>query len=200
MTKQNLIDLIIHRLAGGDLVPEQIGKFHPGVVEKFVDTIYSAILYSIYRSNDSSLDLYTKQYSVAVSTDTVVNRNYITLPAPVVELPDNKGIRMITAKQDHSFSIPVVSQQFLAAFNGMDIRFMHEDPFAWSVGNRIYFHNLDADMTSLYLTIVVPFSTYADSDVINIPSSKGMDLVDMVFQAMIKVPEEDVANDNNTKR
>lgn len=200
MTKQQLIDAIIHRLAGGDLVPEQIGKFHPVVVEKYVDSVWASILYQVYRKNDGSLDLYTKTYSATVLTDTALALDYVSLPVQVVELPDNNGIRMISAKQDQSWSVPLVPQQYQSAYANMEISEVHDDPFAFVVGSKIYFKNLDRDVTQMLLSLVIPFSAYDDDDNVYIPSSRGMDLMDMVYRAMLQVPEEDMANDNNTKR
>jgi hypothetical protein len=71
MTKAQLRDLVKDYLAGGNCPPEIKGKYHPIIIERYIEMSYNDIVNeSIQKSGDYSiLDGCTKPYVVPVVYD-----------------------------------------------------------------------------------------------------------------------------------
>lgn len=200
MTIQNIIDAVIHRMAGGDMTPEQIGKYHPGVVKRFLSVVFNDVMYTLYRQNDPSIDLYAREYERVVDYSSTRDLKYITLPVKIIELPLNKGIRMVSYTQDQTTEIPIISQQAQSSMANMDVGLMDNDVYGFMVGDTIYLRNLDPFVSRLLVNVIPAIDEYDDDDDLYLPSGQGTKIVDMVCQLMVGLQEEDVKNDNNTTR
>ena len=200
MTKRNLVDLIIHRLAGGSVSSDLIGKYHVEVVAKFASTAMNSVFFDLFRSNESLLDMYTKDYTVSIVEDTALDAYYSTLPAQIVQLPGNAGIRMITPKQDPSTIIPVVPSLSVSSLSNLEVCNICDTMYGFLVNDKVYYRNKFDDFTVVLMKLVVPLEEYAWTDEIYLPSGKGMEIVNMVSELMLNMPPEDMKNDNNSER
>ena len=85
MTKQEWVDLIKDRLAGGDAPQEIKGKYHPEIIAKHIGVAYKSIIYEAYKEakrlgEESNLQNYVKAYTVSVAKDTTRDQYYSDLP------------------------------------------------------------------------------------------------------------------------
>lgn len=200
MTKIEIIELVQHRAAGGDMTADLLGKFHENVVEKALTGIINQVLFDLFRTNNSALDYFAKGYSVNVSHDTAGDLYYITLPKNVVQLPNNSGVRMVTPRKGQDYSIPIVPAQAQDTIEGLEVGLIDNKAYGFIEQNKVYFRNFDKSMTSLYVKIIIPFEEYADTDEVMIPGERLPQILDYCHGFLLNVPPEDVRNDNNTKQ
>ena len=98
MTKAQLVDLFLDRLAGGDAPDEIRGKFHPLVIAKYIDVAYANFLeQTSLRARQTmdflNLDYYRKTFtSVDVLNDSDRDEKYSQLPVPIVQLSGQESI------------------------------------------------------------------------------------------------------------
>jgi len=198
MNKLQVIDAVIHRMAGGNVTPDIMGKYHPEMVAKYITEAMNSVLYDIYRNDEASLDLYSKEYSVSVSNDVTLDLYYSTLPAKIVELPMNAGIRLVTNKQDQTSSIDLVPANQQPVLGNLDVAIMDNKPWCHLAQNKLFYHNWDPDIENVLMKLVIPFEEYGDTDNIYLPSGKGVDIFNLVQTLFLQMPPEDFRNDNNS--
>jgi len=90
MTKEEWVYLIIDNLAGSDESHEQKRRFHPQMIEKYLDAAFTALVAAPEPRGEFAgswkLDALTKVYCVKCECDNKRKKSYITLPAKVVPL------------------------------------------------------------------------------------------------------------------
>ncbi len=203
MTAIELIEIIQHRLAGGDMTPDLKSKYHPEIIRKEIAIIANSVLFDIFRNNDrgqEALDLYAKQYSVTLQYSSAYDLRYFELPETVVQLPQNGFIRSITAKKDQSYFIPMVDSRAHGTWGNLEVNDIDSKPYAFLTDENVYFYNISDDLTSLLVKLIIPFDKFADTDNVYLPSGKADQIADLVYNKLIGLPPEDLRNDNNSER
>lgn len=200
MTKRQLVDMIIHRLAGGNVSSDLIGKYHHEMVAKYASVAMNSMFFDLFRSNESLLDLYAKNYVVSISEDTTLDAYYSVLPHPIVQLPGNAGIRLITPKQDPGTVIPLVPSMAVSSLSHLEVVNLFDIMYGFLVNDRVYYRNKFADFSQVLMKLLIPLDEYEWTDEVYLPSGKGYEIAAMVGQMMLQMPEEDMKNDNNTQR
>ena len=198
MTKKQFIDLIIHRLAGGNVSSDQIGRFDRRIVAKNASIAMDSMFMELFRNNESLLDLYAKDYDVTLTDDAILNLSYAQLPKKIVQLPGNAAIRLISARQDQTFFIPLVDSRAQGVFACLDVSRLDDTMYGFMTGERIYFKNKRVDIDDVIIKLIRPLDDYAWTDNVYLPSGKGFEIANLVDQLMERMPKEDMRNDNNT--
>ena len=164
MTKEKLISLVRRRLAGGNITPDLLGKYPNPVIEAYISTVMNSIFFDLFKNNSSLLDMFAKNYEASIDEYSSMNTHYSTLPASIVQLPNNAGIRLITAKQDNSFVIPLVDSRAKASFTHLDVGRLCLDMYAYLTGSEVFYENKRKDINSVLFKLIIPFTGYADTD------------------------------------
>jgi len=200
MTKEKFIDLIIHRLSGGNTSADLLGKYDKRVVEKHATVAMNSVMFDLFRSNESALDLYAKDHVVQVQNNTTYDRYYADFPAQIIQLPGQAGIRLITAKQDPTFVIPVVPSSAMSSLANLDVGNLDDRMYGYVTQERVYFVNKRDDIDYVLMKLVIPLDEYDWDDNIYLPSGKGVEIEQLIGDLMLRMPKEDMINDNNSER
>ena len=204
MTKEQLIDLIIDRLAGGDCPQELKGKYHPEIVSKHIGIAMNYLMQNIVlkeaeRSGMSVFDAYTKTFkNVDVLTDDDRNEKYSLLPCSVVVLPENRGVRMISPMHDQKTNFVYRSNNSVSIYGHLDVNFVSDRTRFYVEGSKVFYdEHLSDDIIKVLMKLIPEFDSLDDDDEVGIPSAYGKLIFDLVIQSMLGKPPEKMSNDNN---
>lgn len=201
MTKEQLIELVTTKLSGGNKTPDQMGKYHPLVIEKYIEMAFNQIYYDTFRKNLSDLDIYAIAYdNVDVLFDSIRSVYYSNFPAQLVQLPNNAMIRKVSYQQDQSNEIVPVHDNSRDVFAGLEVGDVDMTSSYSVTGERIEFIDYIEDFDKVLIKAIPTFSELDDTTNIYIPSGKDLDFFNIVAQMTEVVKPEDVINDNNSKQ
>lgn len=206
MTKRNLIDLLKHRLAGGDCPQELKGKYHPKILEKHIEIVLNYLVKTVtYKEAEREqdwglLDSYTKTYpNVPILEDTQRMERYCELPVNVIDLPQNRGIRFISDQENQAIQYIYRDNNSVDIFSNLDIDRVSTKPRWYREKKKVYFsRHLSPNITGVLMKLIPNFSDLEDNDEAPIPSAYAKSIFDLVFQAMQGMPPEKMSNDNNS--
>ena len=204
MTKEQLIDLIIDRLAGGDCPQELKGKYHPEIVSKHIGIAMNYLMQNIVvkeaeRSGTSVYDAYTKTFkNIEVLFDADRNEKYSVLPCSVVVLPENRGVRMISPMHDQKTNFVYRANNSVSIYGHLDVNFVSDRTRFYVEGSNVFYdEHLSDDITNVLMKLIPEFDSLDDDDEVGIPSAYGKLIFDLVIQSMLGKPPEKMSNDNN---
>jgi len=206
MTKRNLIDLLKHRLAGGDCPQELKGKYHPKILEKHIEIVQNYLIKTVaYREAEKQndwglLDAYTKTYpNVAVNFDEERNEYYCDIPISIVDLPQNRGIRFISDRQNQAVQYIYRDNNSVDIFSNLDIDRVSTKPRWYRESDKVFFsRHLSSLINGVLMKLIPAFSSLEDNDEVSIPSAYAKSIFDLVFQSLMGMPPEKMSNDNNS--
>jgi hypothetical protein len=206
MTKGQLIELFQISRAGGNMVPDLMGKLHPQVLEKYFELAYNMFCQQYYNElkanrNYSKLNQLTKSYMVNVNYNTDREKYYSLLPASLASIPDKDAIRQVSALVDESYAFTYMEPDAFAAFDGLEVTKLDIVPSFTREGKEIIYYYHNTSITQVLMKLVVSFSDFTDDDDIQLPPGKDVFIFDTVMKLMeplMRTPE-DVSNDNNSK-
>lgn len=205
MTKRNLIDLIKHRLAGGDCPQELKGKYHPKIIEKHIEIVLNYLIKTVaYKEAEREqdwglLDSYTKTYTnVPILEDVERNERYSILPVNVIDLPQNRGIRFISDQQNQAMQYIYRDNNSVDIYSNLDIDRVSTKTRWYREKNKTYYsRHLSPMIKDVLMKLIPNFSDLEDADESPVPSAYAKSIFDLVFQSMMGMPPEKVSNDNN---
>ena len=199
MTAREFIDLTIQRLSGGDFTPDQMAKFHPEVVRRHISSAFNQIIYDVFRKNPDELDLYAKRYDdITPTVDAVTSEYTCDLTKPVIQMPNNLGIRLVTAGDDINDIYYPISSQSAAIFDGLPVNTLDTSITYYLQGEKLFFRNMEAADAAKKVIIkqVIPFAELADTDFVYIPAGQDEKIMAVILNLFNGLPQEDLINDN----
>lgn len=201
-TKDQFIELVKTRIAGGNTSSEQTAKFGSVITEYSIAGALNDVFYNIFRQDTSNLDLYSREYrNVDILYDAATNKYYSNLPENIVQLPDpQNGVRRISLMQDESVKFVPRIADAISVFNGLDVSLI-SDRIGYTVyaQRRVEYDNMNPAYTKVKMSLVIPFEKYDGDDDIYIPAGQEMNIVDMVIKLLSGQPNEKKLNDNSGK-
>ena len=205
MKKIEIIDVLKHRLAGGDCPQELKGKYHPEIISKHITMVLNYlikdVLYKeILRDNNwGLLDSYVKSFeNISILENENRNEKYSILPASVVSLPANRGVRLVCYMQTQSSPFFYRNNNTSNIYGGLDVEEVSQQVRYYVEGNKVYYSNhITATASKVLMKLIVTFDNLEDDDDIEIPSGYGKLLFELVMQSMLGMPLEKISNDNN---
>lgn len=208
MTKGQLVELIISDVAGGAIPSDLDSRYHPLVIEKYIDLVYSGILNqvsmnSIIYRDWGQLDQYCKAYkNVSCSKDYDRMEWYSELPAKIIELTKNRGIRLISPMQNQADKFKYRDNSSEDVWSALESQNVVGYTNFYREGGRVFYGNFKEDYATegLLFKLLVPMSEFDDDDEIGLPAAKSLEFVGMVRDMLLRRPPEDVAEDNNSKQ
>jgi len=210
MTKKNFIDLVIHRLNGGNSTPDTKSKYHPEVVSKYIELAFSSIINTIQNQSVKyrdfgQLDSYTVTYSpITVTYDSTRKEYYSELPANIMSLYKNRGIRFITPVYDQSYHFIYRENNTSNIYNELEVSMMEDKPRWYLEGNTVYYDkgNMKQEIidSGVLMKLIVPLSEIDEDTNMPIPAGQEKFVLDFVFSYIQEMMPEDVNNDSNSKQ
>jgi len=210
MKKIELVEMIADYLQGGDAPIEVKGKYHPAILEKWVESVYNELIFqtasgALDPKNDqtdfSQLDTFASMYrDIDVLNDTDRSLKYSVLPFPPVKLPEDLGIRMVCPNDDMENPFAHVDNTSQPIFAALEVGTVDTVPIFWiekqsDYTYRIYFKN-SGTVAKVAMLLIVPLSQYDDFDEVPMPAGKDKLVLDMVIDALMRKPQPDNINDN----
>jgi hypothetical protein len=204
MTKRQFIDLLKHKLAGGDCPQELKGKYHPEIISKHLSMAFNHAVNRKYeqgvkKGNFDYLDAFTKTYSnIAIEEDETRDEKYSVIPKSYMTLPKNRGVRLVYpgSAVDRFFRYRANNRQTIMSMLDISQQAMHASFYV--EGEKVWFWNI-GDYDSVTMKIVVSFDKLDDDDEVPIPMGYEKVIFDLVFQTMAELPPEKLTNDENSK-
>jgi len=203
MNKAQLIELVQINCSGGRVSKDVHGKYHPLVLERYIELAYSSLLVGSYEKNPKNIDLYQKVYpSVSFTFDKTRGMHYSELPAKLVELPNQAAIVHVGPQKDHNYGFAPVSSGSGPIFGELEVNLIDDVPEYIVEGTNIYYPNITDDYNPVLMKLIPVFSAFGRLDTIYMPKGQDTALFGIVNQLMqsLKITPEDLNNDNNSKQ
>lgn len=187
MVKQEFIELIQDRLAGGDVPMDVRGKYHPRVIEEWVANAIKFLIHS-NRNNFSAPDISSlvQPYSVSVSEVAGVYEGTLS-PMPMGGLEtiytviDSNGVMVPLVK-------PGAQAEIMSFLKKCSCRARVE-------GNKIRFEENPGE--SVTVNMIPSIEDMDDDQAFNLPGDYGIRIIDMIVSYLREKRgmKEDVKND-----
>lgn len=208
MKKEQLVELTISYVCGGAIPSDLDSRYHPLTIEKFMDIVYAGIMYQVsanaikYR-DWGQLDQYSKPFpNVPCVHDNARDEWYSTLPASIIELPMNRGIRMISPMQDQPNKFKNSDDTNADTFNELEVQNVMGYTSFYREGPKVFYRNFREDyaIPGLLYKLLIPLSEFEDEDEVGIPGQMSINFMMMVKEALDRRAPEDQDQDNNSKQ
>lgn len=205
MRKINLVEMCVDFLAGGDAPADIRGKYHPAMVEKFLEAAYSDWINEIYLESKhftdfSRLDSFCQVYDVDV-TDLGDDKWECELPFAPMQLPDNMGIRQVFYVDDETSAFSYLENNADPVFSALEVNLIDTNPEFKVVrednAHMLKLKNLADGTTQVSVRMIVPMEEMDDFDQVPIVAGKELALFDMVAERLSKKPHPEIINDSN---
>lgn len=209
LTKKQLVDLVIENKAGG--VSPDYKKFHPNVVLKALDLALSQLIADEVKQQQKQGDFVIESSWVKVfegkdaSTlrwDKVREKAYIVLPARIISLSRNAGLREISWSQGSEQPMQIIDAQAYSVLSNLECSQLPDGVyFAQMEGSRVYFPNLPKEKVGKKLTVkmICGSDGYSNDEALPIPDSRTAEIlmmIDKIFDEQ-KMTKAKMTNDSN---
>jgi hypothetical protein len=179
MIKKEIISYVKGFLPREDKTQRYHSRFVEAVCEKVIVEMYN----DLFKINPLLLDKYTKQYGVttpiAISLESSSGLYYSTLPVQVVSLPDRaSGVRHIyPVTQSGNQFVPMDAREADIISNTDVAIVTSKIGYRVRQDTRVDYYNTNAVIRSagVRMDLLIPFSIYADTDVVLIPELTNSD-------------------------
>jgi hypothetical protein len=203
MTRGEIEGLMQSRL--GD-VADQLPKFAEQEVSGFLTIAYNAVMYALCLnaiSNDdfSQLDQYTHAYpKVKIRFDQERDEFFSDIPAAIVHLPKNRGIRRISPMKDASSAfIPRDNgnEDMLVGLEGVNV---DPRPRYYIEGKQVRYPRKfmveEMAKAGVLMRLIIQFDEFDEDDELPLPAGKGIEIVQEVIQMLIGKSDPKKVEDN----
>lgn len=208
MTKEQLIDVIVDKVNGGDGVADGMGHQHPAVIEKHIELAFNSIIYqlcltAISNADFAQLDAFVKAFNnVSVTCDTARDEYYSTLPVAIINLPVNRGVRMICPMKDQHNAFVFRENNTCEIYDELEVGQI-DNRIKYYLENTHIFYNkqmTDELATNGVLMKIIPtFSGWGDTDELPLPGGKDMEIIEAITQSLMGKPQQDQIADNSER-
>jgi hypothetical protein len=206
MTKEQWVSLLVDYMAGGDCPADLRGRYHPIDVADYFSLLYSSVIFQVHgnavRYRDyAQFDSYVKAYNnVTVQYDTDRNEYYCLMPAEIISLPENRGIRSISPMKDQSTKFWYSDNNTADIYKELEVNKIINKVSYYVEGNKVYFRNFDTNYINdgLLFKIIVSLNAIADTDEIGLPAQMSGEIFVMLTNLLKSRPAEKQTNDNTS--
>ena len=203
MIKKEIISFVKGFLPLEDATQRYHSRWLKAVIERILVEMYA----DLYHINPLLVDKYTMQYGVttpiAISLETSSGIYYSTLPVQIVTLPDKQsGVRRIySAVQGSNMFVPMDAREADLIFNTDVAIVSGKIGYRTRQDTRVDYWNTNAVVrnTGVRMDLLVPFSVYLDTDVVQIPElseKEGGSFIQRVLKELQVVPPAELSDDN----
>lgn len=209
LTKRQLVDLVIENKAGG--TTPDYNKFHPNVILKAVDLALSALIAAEVKDQQKQGDFVLESSWVKsfegnegpkVKWDTIREMCYINLPARIISLSRNSGLREVSWPQGANNPMRIVDASAFSVLRNLECSQMEEGVYyAQMEGSKVYFPLMPKQAKGKRMTVkmICGSDGYTNDEPLPIPDSRTAEIlamIDRMFDEQ-KVTKAKMTNDSN---
>jgi hypothetical protein len=132
---------------------------------------------------DISSDYLTQYENVDIQTDTTRNQRYITLPASVIDLPNEMGVYQITSMQNPEVAFYRIPSLSAPLYRGKPAINIDVNTYYWTVGQKAWFKNIDKMVDKLFVTLVASSKDIAENANYPVPPDVEAELLELLVKA-----------------
>jgi hypothetical protein len=182
-------------------------RFHLRFLEATIERVLITMYSDLYKGSPHLIDLYTKSYGeltpIPISLEVATGIYYSTLPVNIVNLPcKNSGVRHIyTVAQLGNTFVPMDAREADLIFNTDVAVVSSKIGYRTRQDTRVDYWNMSSAVRAagVRLDLLIPFSVYADDDVVLIPElseKEGGTFIQRVLKELQIVPPADLEDTN----
>lgn len=209
LTKKQIVDLVIENKAGG--ISPDYKKYHPSVIQKALDLALSQLIaievkeqqqQGDYVLESSYVKVFEGSQSPKIKYDTYRDMCYILLPARIISLSRNIGLREISWPQGMTMPFRIIDASAYSVFSNLESGILPDGVFfAQMEGNRVYFPDMPRKFVNrrLVVKMICGSDGYGQDEALPIPDSKTaliLDMLDRMFDEQ-KQTKQKMTNDSN---
>lgn len=209
LTKKQLVDLVIENKAGG--ISPDYKKYHPRVIEKALDLALSQLIAIEVKEQQRLGDFvlessYVKVFegnkAPKIKYDLFRDMCYILLPARIISLSRNIGLREISWPQGMTAPFRIIDASAYSVFSNLESGILPSGVFfAQMEGNRVYFPEMPRMYVGkrLIVKMICGSDGYGNDEALPIPDSKTaliLQMLDQMFDEQ-KATRQKMVNDSN---
>lgn len=203
MIKSEIRSVVLNRLQRYD----KTNKFHPRIIDAECESVLNQMYNEVFRMNPLYLQRFCKGYGydvpLTISTEASTGIYYITLPQTMVCFPDrSSGVRRVApATQTGLGFYPMDQREWDISLSGTLGSYVKDKIGYIVTPTRVEFYGITGaiDTSGVRMDLIIPFSKYADTDVVLYPEhtlEDGSGFIDRVVARLANKPEVDLLDDN----
>ena len=196
-------------VSGGDPSDEMQSKFHPEIIAKYMDIVYTEIINQIIKTargsrNHSMLDPYITPFeNVPVVHDASRDEYYIQLPEQPIRIEGDKGIRLISAMKDETFVFVRRDNAADFIYSGLEVDHVNEYPIYKLEKDKLRLPDYERfkDVDKVLIKLVLAPSNLDEDDEIPVPDGRDSFFFEKIIQMLLPkrgIPEDE-QNDGSSK-
>lgn len=209
LTKKQIVDLVIENKAGG--ISPDYKKYHPAVIEKALDLALSQLIAIEVKEQQAQGDFvlessYVKVFegnkAPKIKYDSFRDMCYILLPARIISLSRNIGLREISWPQGMTLPFRIIDSSAYSVFSNLETGVLPPGVFfAQMEGNRVYFPEMPQMYVGkrLVVKMICGSDGYGNDEALPIPDSKTaliLQMLDQMFDEQ-KMTKQKMVNDSS---
>jgi hypothetical protein len=141
-------------------------------------------------------DQMTKRFYQPILQDPISDKFYSELPAQIMSVNNNQGIRLISPAKEESTAFLPRRQLSTYLMDGLDVNTM-DNIFYTLEGRKVYYSgNIDCRWENVLMKLAVKFEELEDEDWINIPDGDSAQIFQMMLGFMTGKLPSDLTDDN----
>jgi len=201
ITKGALAELIINNESGGD--PSDDTKYNPRMVQKTIGIVYGALIKVNITEGDGINGDFVKAFeNIEIKYNSDRDEHYSDLPAKLVSLPRDQGLREVTPMQDRTGAFKISPNSSQAIYGKLFAGGFAGETGLYIEGDKIFYINLKQGQKTVLVKMIADIDSLDEDEQIPVPASKETVLYDMVVAKLqgLKATPEDKYNDSNSKQ
>jgi hypothetical protein len=199
MQKDKYIELIRTGVFGGKATSDRLYQADPRRIELDITSALNNIFFDAFKKSPSNLDRYSRPYkNVAVSYDSTTSTYYSILPVPVIQFPTvGDGIRRISTMKGKDVEFVPIQQKDENLLKGSEWGELSDTAGYYLSGSTVFYdERFDSIITEVKMDLVIPFTEYAMTDDVPIPSGKDLAVVNIIREMYGMKPVDRLNNEN----
>lgn len=203
VTKAQIADLIIAQKSGGDASVQN--KIDRREVFALVDIVVGSLIDSEYQkalARGSYLingDWVSSYDDVPLWESKKKKMRYAKLPAKLISLPGDRGVRMVAPQEDQTSPFILIDGNSRAVFKNLEAGYMPGKKTCFIEGDRIYFPQIDVRCCGVLIKMIAGTELLAEDAAIPIPAITTAMLfkeVSAILETQVRYKTK-VVNDSN---
>ena len=204
ITKRQLADLVRDDMSGGR--PGDVTKFRYLTIYKKIELARNELIMRNFyehrneNSYDINGDFITSFCPVEIEFDEKRCEYYSDLPAKVISLPDNRGIRQVSEIKGQKTPFIKMVNGAVGTFGCLEAGGLGGATGYYPEGDRIYYVNKPDSIDEVLMKLVASVDDLDEDENLPIPAEYEKILYDTVKQMMLEklqIPEDKINDSNN---